>query len=711
MSEINDDDILGIIANELANSSITLNSVTDLSTPLEYYLGLPNGTEVEGRSTLSSTDVADAIEWIMPQIMKSFTQNNEIVLFDPVHEGDELQAGLESEYVYEVLMKQNNGFINIHTMVKDCLLQRNGLLKVYPKEVVKTKTESYSGLTIDQLQLLVQQDNVEILSVEGTEYIDESTGQAQQQFDAKFALTKKTKRICVDPVPLEEFRVTSGHNSICLENARFTAHVTTKTVSDLVEEGYDSEILESLPLETNFTNQYRFNLQGEAANLDFTTVDDSMRLITVSECYMRMDINDDDIAELVKITVAGSAENPSVILSIEEIDSMPWVSAAAILMSHKFQGLSIYDRLKEIQDNKTALIRNVMDNIYFNNNQRIGVIEQQVNLDDLMTNRPGGIVRMKRADAVFPLVTPQLGEAPMAMMRYLDEIRSGRSGVSPEGTATPQKIGENVGSDGLERLMTASEELVGLIVRVIAETGIKPLCVKIRDLCTKHLDTIHDFKYRSQWVKVNPATWCERTNCTVRVGTGTGDHSAKIQAISQVLAIQEKVMANPSQALVNEKTVFNALDDLCKFGGLNGANRYFIDPESEFGKQTRQIANQNSKAASDKNNQLEAAMAEAQLKVAQAETDKVRVMFENTQLKAKNDSLKQEFDAQVANLKNELEQSKLIAQSAKDSAEMHYKNQKMIVDAAIRLTEIEVNSKNEQNQNYIENHGDISGQA
>lgn len=710
MSELENDDILGIIANELANSSITLNSITDLSTPLEYYLGLPNGTEVEGRSSIMSTDVADAIEWIMPQIMKSFTQNNEIVIFDPVHEGDERQAELESEYVYEVLMKQNNGFINVHTLVKDCLLQRNGILKVYPKEVVKVKTEEYSGLTVDQLNLLVQQDGVELLSVAGTEYIDSLTGESQQQFEAKFSYTKKSKKICIDPVPLEEFRVNAGHNSISLENARFTAHVTTKTVSDLVEEGYDSEILEQLPLETNFTNQYRFNLQGEATNLDFTTADDSMRLITVSECYMRMDINDDDIAELVKITVAGSAENPSVVLSIEEIDSMPWVSAAAILMSHKFQGLSIYDRLKEIQDNKTALIRNVMDNIYFSNNQRLGVIEAQVNLDDLMTNRPGGIVRMKRPDAVFPLVTPQLGDAPMSMMRYLDEIRSGRSGVTPEGNATPQKIGENVGSQGVERLMTASEELVGLIVRVVAETGIKPLCIKIRDLCTKHLDTIHDFQFRSQWVKVNPATWCERTNCTVRVGTGTGDHAAKIQALSQVLTIQEKVLANPSQALVNEEVVFNALDDLCKFGGLNGANRYFVDPKSNVGQQARQIADQNAKANADKNNQLESAMAEAQLKVAQAETDKVRVMFENTQLKAKNDSLRQEFDAKVAELKNELDQANLIAKSAKDSAEMNYKNQKMIVDAAIRLTEIEVNGQKDQNANFEQNYGDINGQ-
>ena len=126
------EEILNIIGNELTNSDYSTwnGTVTaDLELSLEYYLGKPNGTEIEGRSQIVSTDVADAIEWIMPQIMKSFTQNNEVVIFDPVHEGDEKQAELESEYVYEVLMKQNDGFIVLHQFVKDALMQRNGIRK------------------------------------------------------------------------------------------------------------------------------------------------------------------------------------------------------------------------------------------------------------------------------------------------------------------------------------------------------------------------------------------------------------------------------------------------------------------------------------------------------------------------------------------------------------------------------------------------------
>mgnify|MGYP000958948078 CR=1 FL=1 len=104
MAKMTDSEILAIIQNEMANANISTTSSPSLQEPLRYYLGLPLGNEQEGRSSLVSTDVADAIEWIMPQIMKSFTQNNEVVVFDAVNEADELQAQIESEYVYDVFI-------------------------------------------------------------------------------------------------------------------------------------------------------------------------------------------------------------------------------------------------------------------------------------------------------------------------------------------------------------------------------------------------------------------------------------------------------------------------------------------------------------------------------------------------------------------------------------------------------------------------------
>src|SRR5687767_7564415 len=50
---------------------------------MDYYLGEPFGNEVEGRSKVVSTDVADTIEWILPSMMRTFTATDDAVRFDP----------------------------------------------------------------------------------------------------------------------------------------------------------------------------------------------------------------------------------------------------------------------------------------------------------------------------------------------------------------------------------------------------------------------------------------------------------------------------------------------------------------------------------------------------------------------------------------------------------------------------------------------------
>jgi hypothetical protein len=740
---ISREDIISIVASELAlsNSSV-YNGVGNVSLEdsLSYYLGLPNGTEIEGRSQIVSTDVADAIEWIMPQIMKSFTQNNEVVIFDPVHEGDEKQAELESEYVYEVLMKQNDGFIILHQFVKDALMQRNGILKCYYAKRNEVKTSSYTGISEDQLNALIAAEGVELLEESATvdeqltlqkqQAIQAQLQQASQQpipgdaaqqkevlsvleslraelevpvyvYDVKVSVTRIRGQIYVDPIPPEEFRLNAQHNSINVDKARFTAHVTLKTVSEILEE-FDISLDETKELPegaTFYDREYRFTLQNESVFHDRTdTPDESQRLIEVAECYMQMDVEGNGISKLMKVTVAGG-DDPTDLLKVEELNSMPWVTTTTFLMSHKFEGLSITDRLKQIQDQKTALWRNMFDNMYLQNNQRNVVIENQVNMDDLLVSRPGGIIRAKRIDAISPLITPQLGQDAYNMMTYLDQVRAGRTGVDPDGQANPTKIGDRVGSQGLERMLNAKEELVGLIVRVIAETGIKPLCIKIRDLSIEHIDSVVDFRFRGQWYQIQPTTWYDRTKCTVRVGTGTGDRQLLTQALSVVVDLQKELAVNGS-VLVSNKTAFNAIDDFCKFSGLNGATRYFVDPDSPEGVQAQENKDKMDAEAKAKNDEIERIMTEAQAKVAQAETVKAKAQEENVQLRAEVDFTKNQADAEIKFLKQQLDETKALIDTMSDDEDRKLRKYEIDQRTALELTRIEKDSKKEENKNF-----------
>jgi hypothetical protein len=744
---LDDDKVLSIVQNELHNSYGEFDTSNPaLVEPLDYYLGNPNGRETEGHSRVTSTDVADAIEWIMPQIMESFTQNNDIVTFDAVHQGDEKQAELESQYVYEVLMKQNDGFILLHQFIKDALMQRNGILKVFYENDIKTWHSNYTGIGKNELSVLGNYSDAEI--VEMSEYPDEVANIAQEQqfeaimqqyqmavaqgqqlpppmppepimlYDVKVKFTSEKGRVVIEPVAPEEFRLTADHNSINVDTAKFSAHVVNKSLSDLREMGVSDEVISRLPIEddNDVDTEYRFTAQGESVDYSGDTVDESMQEVTVVECYLLMDYNEDGIAELCKVTTVGRY-TPSELISVEEIEEMPWVTTTCILMSHKFQGLSIYDRLKEIQDQKTTLWRNMFDNLYLQNNQRYAVLDGQVNLDDMLISRPGGIVKVKRMDAIQPLITPQLSSDSYQMMGYLDEVKAGRSGVSAEGGATPQNIGDRVGSQGVDRMMNAKEALVGLIIRVIAETGIKPLCIKIRNLSQRHIDSIEDFRFRGEWQKIQPSSWNDRTQCTVRVGTGSGDRSNQIGSMIQLMEAQARLQDLPGQVLAGQQQMYNLLDSYCKFSGLNGASNFFVDPSSQEGQQKTKQSEQEQQQEQMKQDQMNMEMVKSQTQLANAELQKAQAQQQNVQMKAQNDDMKnqltfqdQSFKAQMDSMQAELDQAKLLVDTAGKTSEMAFKYDEMDIKYAIEMAKLEAQTKKEENENVVQNKEDISNE-
>lgn len=704
---LDDTQILNILGQELNQSaggetggdSVEANRQAALAT----YLGQPYGNEVEGRSSIVSTDVADAIEWIMPEIVKAFTQNNEVVTFDPAYEGDELQAELESQYTYDILMKDNPGFIVIHQFIKDALMQKNGFIKVFYSDDEKISTDSYTGLTEVEFQLIAADPEIEILELT-EEMIDDIP-----IYDIKVKRTCTTGKINVMSVAPEDFRVNRMHNSVDLSTARFTAHVTTKTRSDLVAEGYSKDEIWALPADGGQgydENDYRFFMQGETIQGEGVTNDPSLDMVDVIEAYMHMDINEDGIAELVKITAAGSDNSPTFILDIEEINAIPFISSTCILMSHKLFGLSMYDRLKQIQELKTTLWRNILDNIYLQNNQRTIVVENQVNLDDLMISRPGGIIRAKVQGAVQPYTTPPLSAEAYKMMDYADQVRAGRAGVSPEGPVTDSMVGDRVGSQGIAQMMSQKEELVGLMIRVMAETGIKPLCYMIRDHVIQHQDVARDYMFRGQWVKVDPTKWRNRTHTTVRVGTGSGNRMEQQNTLGGIMQFQTQTLQNPNQTLVTDEQQYNVINDMAKAGGLPSAGRYVLDPTSPKGQENAQKVGQQNQQMQEMQKKQEAEVMALQTKIADAEMQKAQTGAMNAQLKNQIDqgknalvAQKQVSDSQLEAMKQRLAQLETALGQKDKEEELRFKYWDRTKFYALQAKEIEIQNENDKENN------------
>lgn len=137
----------------------------DRTTAMDYYLGdlskdLP---APEGRSQAVSSDVSDTIEGMMPPLMDIFTSGDEVVQFMPVSEEDVAKAEQETDYINHVFMQKNPGFIVLYSFIKDALLSKNGIVKVWWEEREEEREETYEGLTDQQFMMIAADPNNEVL--------------------------------------------------------------------------------------------------------------------------------------------------------------------------------------------------------------------------------------------------------------------------------------------------------------------------------------------------------------------------------------------------------------------------------------------------------------------------------------------------------------------------------------------------------------------
>ena len=165
MAEMDDVQLGSIVSGEITDALNHFDSeyTQDRLRALDFYLGEPLGNEVEGRSAVVATELADTVEAIMPNLMRVFTTNDKYVRFAP-RSGEDVEAAEQaSDYVNYIIQNQNDGYKLLHTFFKDALLFRAGVIKFFYEEVDEVDEEEYNGLTEAELVLLLNDPNIEIV--------------------------------------------------------------------------------------------------------------------------------------------------------------------------------------------------------------------------------------------------------------------------------------------------------------------------------------------------------------------------------------------------------------------------------------------------------------------------------------------------------------------------------------------------------------------
>ena len=581
------DEILRVLSSEIhqASGSIGGELVARRKKSLEYYLGMPLGNEQEGRSQVVSNDVLDTVESLMPSLMKIFTAGDNVFECEGVGPEDEEMARQCSDYLNYIFYKQNNGFLALYSAFKDALIQKNGILKVFWDNSQKTEREEYTRLTDDEFNDLVE--NAEVKVTAHSEYEESITDDRGKEID-KIKLhdvvihrTKLYGQVRIEPVPPEEFLIERRCKSI--DSANFVCHRTQKTKSELIEMGYDADLVASLP--TGDTDYYTEDKFVRHQNVDFshgqTDGDESTQDVLIHESYIRMDADEDGVAELLKVTTAGEATK---LLDIEEVDNMPFISMTPVIMPHRFHGRSIAELVEDIQLIKSTVMRQMLDNMYLTNNNRVAIQDGQVAMDDLLTNRPGGIVRTKQPpqNVMMPIQAQPITEQASGMLGYLDAVKESRTGVTKTAQGLNSDSLNNKTATGMNQVLTQSQMRMELIARIFAETGVRDLGLKLFELICKYQQKEKIVRIRGKYIPMRPYEWKDRVNVTVRVGLGTGSKEQQLILINAILEKQMQAInlqQNVYGPMVNLRNVYNSLKKLVENAGLNSIEPFFMDPE------------------------------------------------------------------------------------------------------------------------------------
>ena len=677
--------VKGIIENEIDNSIGYIDSETteDRKTALEYYLRQPYGNEIEGRSSIVTGEVAEAIDGALPQLVRVFTTTEDIVYFEPRGQQDEESARQATDYCNWAFYRENDGMLILHNWFKDALLQKVGVVKSYWDEKTDVTKEEYKNLTEDELALLLSDQSLKVVKQE-IEYTETSDimGNVIQvpSYEVYVQRTEESGQVRIENVPPEEFLISKSAKTI--EEATFVAHRRLMPRSELIAMGYDKDIVDNLPtyndLEFSPERIARFP-NGEQPDQN-TSLDFSMQTLEVYECYIRIDEDEDGIAELRRIVYVGSE-----ILEDEECDYIPFHSLCPIPIPHKFFGQSLADRTMDIQLQKSTITRQSLDNLYLTNNSRVGAVDGQVNMDDLLNATPGGVIRMKNPNALVPLTVQSTFGQAMPMLEYLDAVQAKRTGVSDAQAGLDPDVLSNVTATAVAAMMKSNSGKLELIARLFAETGMKSLFKGLLHLLGKYQDKPKVVRMRGKYVTFDPRTWANEYDITINVGLGSGDREQKLAMLQMILAKQEQIIQQygPSNPLVSIGQYRNTLAKFIESAGFKDANEFM-----------NEITPEQNAALSQPQPPSPDAQAQVAEMLAQVEREK-------TQAKSQIDAAKLDLEKQTLEAEYTRKGIEMQMKNQKDSAELRIKEAELAVkqlQAVLALDLADEDTKNKQTE-------------
>ena len=658
--------LVGVIKSEMDDAKDFIHQVgSERAESTEYYLG----NEPEGTSSLQSefvsTDVRESILFMLPSIMRTFFGTKKIVEFVPKGPEDIQLAEQQTDYINYIIQQKNPGFQVLYDVFKDALVRKTGFVKVFWDDSVTATTHEYTNLDPQSYQALILDKNVEIVKESVTNetiitFDPISQQEVTQEVPASYDLTirrlKPKDQVCIESIPPEEVLISRHARDI--ESASYVAHRMIKSVSDLVAMGYDQEEIEQYAGYGGSALDPESYEEQEARNPFDNMVypdrnDAGGKDVLYVEHYLFYDYDGDGIDERVRVCTAG---NGLEILNVEQWDELPICMFCPDPEPHTAIGSCPADYLKPIQSAKSQIMRDTLDSLGHSIFPRMGIVEGQVNIDDVLNTDIGQPIRMRAPGMVQPFAVPFVGKEAFPVLGYLDEAKENRTGVSKASAGLNADALQSSTSTAVSATMSGAQGRVELICRHFAEGGLKTMFKTVNSLVIKHQNAQDVFRLNGKFIPVDPRYWDNDKDLVVNVAISKSSDEEKFQVLAQLSQKQEQIMATlgPQNPLVSMQQYANTLTRMIEMAGFQDAQSFINTEVPPMPPQSQEPPKPD---AAEMLAQAEAMKAQvsAQKAMIDAETDRMKIIMdddrqrdiEEAQLRVKALELQAKYGAQI----------------------------------------------------------------
>lgn len=607
----------------------------------DYYFQRRRNDEIPGRSEIVTGDISSMVEGNLAQMIEPLLSKR-IAEYCAYDEMDEEQAQLESDCVTEMLFKRENGFMEVTQAIKDALLIRNGIIKIYVDERTHIAQVRKSNVTPEIIT-----DVLDRIGQVDIHHYDPKTGTLSA------TVTKVTRKFRVEALAPENFLYPKDWHRQDLEGIPFCAERHVETRATLIERGFPKDVVQELPRFNNVSTSAHSRMPRNVSP-NHQPLDHSQELVEWYECYARLD-DGNGASQLHCISMCGT----KILDDDDAVDIVGYATGVAIVNPHTFMGISLFDKLKSTQDTTTAMSRALMDNLNAANKNRTAHLDGIVEETDLLDGRINNSIRVNpdrvpdvRA-AITAFAVPDTSGNILLNLEHMRRVRAEMGGASLDLATGQMQLNDRVGSQGLDRAYSVMEQLAAFMTRVVACTLIRQMYLVAHEVIRTQWQQPISFKRGKDWIQQMPAKWPVRESVHINMGASMGER----QRISMVLEKLLEKQAMLSQAgmediLVNVTNYYHTIMQWLRTNDIDVPEKFIVDPRSDGARkamQQREVSRQ--QATQKQDGLMQQALALEQLRIA----------FE----KYKTDSQLQ-FDYYAKVLDAQIEEAKLTTSAVVD---------------------------------------------